>query len=186
MGDVRRVPEVQPQFATQTLCVHLRGTQISSCSMAVFFFPFRFADLLMWQIAITVASYCLYPMLETSPTPYRRLWALRARSVPWSVRESVPENQGVRGSVRGSVSGVLLAPGPRVSKRCPESVSGVSGHLFDTLETLSGHLLDTLGPGAKRTPETLPRTLPRTPRFSGTLSRTLRGTLRAQRARSLL
>ena len=76
--------------------------------------------------------------------------------------------------------------GPRVSKRCPESVSKVSGHLFDTLETLSGHLFDTLGPGAGMRPETLPRTLPQTPQFSGTLSRTFPGTLQARRARSPL
>ena len=53
------------------------------------------------------------PCLETSPTPYRRLRALRARSVPGSVRESVPENQGVRESVRGSVSGGLESHTPK-------------------------------------------------------------------------
>ena len=46
------------------------------------------------------------PIFETSPTPYRRLWALRARSVLGSVRENVPENRGVRESVQGSVSGI--------------------------------------------------------------------------------
>ena len=57
------------------------------------------------------------------------------------VSEGVSPKIGVSERVSGGVS-----RGPRVSKRCPESVSGVSGHLFDTPETLSGHLLDTLGP----------------------------------------
>ena len=53
--------------------------------------------------------------IETSPTPYRKLRPLRARSVLGSVRESVPRKSGCP---------------KRVSKRCPESVSGVSGHPF--------------------------------------------------------
>ena len=72
-------------------------------------------------------------------------------------------NRGVRGSVWGSVSGVLRAPDPRVSKRCPESVSGVSKgvrtlwrHSRDTFWTLWGSVS-----GAGRAPETLPQTLPR-------------------------
>ena len=60
-----------------------------------------------------------------------------------------------------------------MSKKCPESVSKVSGHLSDTLETLSGHFLDTLGRGAGMTPETLPpNTLLDTPIFGDTLSDT--------------
>ena len=71
------------------------------------------------------------------------------------------------GSVPGVCLGVSLGPSGE-SKKCPESVPGVSGHLFDTLGTLSGHFLDTPEPGARRARET-PRDTP--------------GTLRARRAR---
>ena len=95
--------------------------------------------------------------------------ALRARSVSGSVPESVPENQGVAGSVRWSVSGV--------SKKYRKSVLGVlkrcPRHSGDTLGTLFGHS----GARARRAPETLCRT----PRFSGTLSGTLPETLRPER-----
>ena len=58
---------------------------------------------------------------------------------------------GVSGSVPQSVSGALRVPGSGVSKKCPESVPGVSGTpFFDTPRTLSGHFLDTLEPGARR------------------------------------
>ena len=54
-----------------------------------------------------------------------------------------PENRGVQGSVPRSVSAALQASGPRVSKKCPESVLGVlkrcPGHSGDTLGTLFGH-----------------------------------------------
>ena len=147
--------------------------------------------------------------LETSPTPYRRLRALRARSVPGSVRESVPENRGVRESVsgrvspgeclRGSVSGGVspggVSPGEclrgpfgpqcvqKVFRECVWSVRTPFWHSGDTLGTLFGH---SGARRARRAPETLPRTLSRTPRFSGTLARTLSGTLRARTPRSLL
>ena len=73
------------------------------------------------------------------------------------------------GSVPRGVSGALRAPGSGVSKKCPESVPGVSGtpfrHSGDTLGTLSGH-------SGARGPKG-PRDTPR-----DTL-----GTLRARRAR---
>ena len=95
----------------------------------------------------------------TPPACYRSLSGPSGPKCPGSVPRGVP---------RG-VSRVLRARGSGVSKKCPESVPGVSGHLFDTPGTLSGHFLDTpeRQPGARRAPET-PR---------GT------GTLRARRAR---
>ena len=50
--------------------------------------------------------------------------------VPGSVSESVPENGVVPRSVPRGVPGALRAPGSRVSKKCPESVPGVSGTPF--------------------------------------------------------
>ena len=79
--------------------------------------------------------------LETSSAPYRSLSGPLGPSVPGSARRSVPENRGVRRSVRGGVPRVLRAPASGVSKKCPESVRGVSkrcpGHSGDILGTLS-------------------------------------------------
>ena len=52
--------------------------------------------------------------LETSPTTYRRLRALRARSVLGSVRQSVPENQRVR-----TPFGHSGARGPKCPRETP-------------------------------------------------------------------
>ena len=60
--------------------------------------------------------------VENSPAPYKALRALRARSPPRSARESVPETQGVPGSVWGSAPGILWAPSPNVSKKWLKSV----------------------------------------------------------------
>ena len=78
------------------------------------------------------------------PRPARRVFrALRARSVPESVRHGVPENGGVRGSVPRAVSGALR--GPR-----PWSVPKVSPECQDTFLTLSGHTCLTLqSPGSE-------------------------------------
>ena len=81
------------------------------------------------------------------------------------------------------VSGALRAPGSGVSKKCPESVPGVSGTPFWPFLTLSGHFLDTPEPGARRAPETPRRTLPRTPPVFGDTLGDTPGTLRARRAR---
>ena len=93
---------------------------------------------------------------------------------------SVPENRGVRRSVRG---GVPRAFGPRAPE-CPKSVPGVSEKCRVTLR---GHSRDTFwtlrSPGPEGLLGTPPRTLRRTPRFSGTLRQTLPGTLGPRRAR---
>ena len=52
--------------------------------------------------------------LENSPAPYRSLRALRARSAPGSVRESVSKNRGVPKSVWRSALGALL----KVTEKC--------------------------------------------------------------------
>ena len=80
-------------------------------------------------------------------------------------------------SPRVSQQGVSEGVSPGVPG-CPQSVSRVSGHLFDTPETSSGHFLDTPEPGARRGPGTPQETVRRTPPFSGTLSEALPGTLR--------
>ena len=59
-------------------------------------------------------------------------------------------------------------------QRCPESLPGVSGHLFDTLATPFGHSF-----AAWRHP----RDISRTPPFWATPCWTVSGALRAQRAR---
>ena len=64
--------------------------------------------------------------IETSSPPYRSLSGPLSPSVPGSVRRSVPENRGVRRSVRGSVPRALRAPRSGVSRKCPENVPGVS------------------------------------------------------------
>ena len=85
-------------------------------------------------------------------------------SVPRSVPQSVPENGGC-------LTECLLG--------CPQSVSRVSGHLFDTPETISGHsgTRGLKGPGD--TPGDTPSD---TPVFGDTLGDTPRDT-RARRAR---
>ena len=99
------------------------------------------------------------------PRPARRVFrALRA--LPESDRQGVPK----MGSVPRGVSGALRAPGSGVSKRCPESVPGVSGHFRHSWDAFL--TLRSLGPE-----ETRCGTLPWTPLLSGdTLSVTLRDT----------
>ena len=90
-----------------------------------------------------------------------RLWALRARSVLGSVRESVPENRGVRESVQ------------KVSRECLRSVKKVSGHSGDTLGTPFGH---SGARGLKGPRDIPPDTLSDTPIFGDTLSNAPRDT----------
>ena len=78
---------------------------------------------------------------------------------PTKLQSPRPATGVSRGILRG-VSGALRAPGSEVSKKCPESVPGVSKRCPDTSGTLSGHFLDTPEPGARRAPET-PRRTPR-------------------------
>ena len=88
-----------------------------------------------------------------------------------------PKTGGVRRSVRRGVSGALRAPGSGVSKKCPESVPGVSGtpcwHSGDTFGTLFGHS----GAWGPKGPRDTRRTLRRTPPvFGDTLGDTPRDT----------
>ena len=73
-------------------------------------------------------------LVATPPTCYRSLSGFSGPKCP--------------GSVPRGVSGVLRAPGSRVSQKCPESVPGASKrcpeHSGDTLRTLSGHFRGTL------------------------------------------
>ena len=110
--------------------------------------------------------------VENSPARYRSLRALRARSAPGDVRESVSKNRGVPESVWRSALGALL----KVTEKCPKSV------FLDTFKSHFGHIL---GRGSKD-PWSTPSETPRHTRFSGTLSRALRGGLRTRRARRLL
>ena len=80
------------------------------------------------------------------------------RGVPESVRQGVPENGDVRGSVPRGVSGA------RRAAECQKGVARVSKRCPDTSGTLSGHLFDTSEPGARKAPETPCRTLSGTPR----------------------
>ena len=84
------------------------------------------------------------PLVLRTPRPATGVSrALRARSVPGVSPRVSPKTGGVRGSVRRGVFGALWAPGSGVSKKCPESVRGVSkrclGRSGDTLGTLFGH-----------------------------------------------
>ena len=120
------------------------------------------------------------------------LWALRVRKAPTSQKShsgpsgpkcpgecpTVSPKMGVSEGVPWGVSGPF---GPRAPE-CQKGVPRVSKRCPDTLRTLSGHLFDTPWPGARRALETPRRTLPRTPPFSGTPRRTLSRTLRARRA----
>ena len=108
-------------------------------------------------------------MLEKAPTSQKSLSGPSGPKCPGECPTRCPRKWGV--------SGALRAPGSGVSRRCPESVPGVSGHLFDTLRTRFWHPEF----GAQRAPETPRGTLPRTPPFSGTPCRTLSGTLRARK-----
>ena len=57
---------------------------------------------------VSCATIYLQDRIENSPAPYRGLRALRGRSAPGSVRESVSKNRGVPESVWGSALGALL------------------------------------------------------------------------------
>ena len=116
------------------------------------------------------SNFGFYGLLLRPPWPATGVSrALRARSVS----RSVPENRGVSESVPRSVSGALRAPGSGVSKKCPESVPGVSKrclrHSGDTLGTLFGHS-GTRGP--KGPGDTPWDTLGDTPVFGDTLGDT--------------
>ena len=93
----------------------------------------------------------------------RSLRALRARSAPGSVRESVSKNRGVPESVWGSALGALL----KVTQKCPKSV------VLDTFKSLFEHIL---GRGSKHPCSTPSDTPTHTPLFRDTLSGTSGGT----------
>ena len=104
-----------------------------------------------------------FDSLDSPDQPEESFGPFGPEWLPDTVRQDVPENAGVRGSVPRGASGPGLRSVKKVSwgvsKRCPDT------------------------PG---TPETPRGTLPRTPPFSGTLCRTLSGTPRARRARMTL
>ena len=113
---------------------------------------------------VVVARFCkkvATPPLQPPPTCYRSLSGPSGPKCP----ECVPENGGVRGSVRRGVPGAQRAPGSGVSKKCPESAPGTF--------TLRRHSRDTFW--TLRSPGTPLLTLPRTPPFSGTPSGTPSG-----------
>ena len=120
-----------------------------------------------------LANSC-YPtsILETSPTPYRRLRGLRTRSVR-GVSERVSPKIGVSERASGGVSPGPFGPRTPV---CPKGVLRVSLECQDTFLTLRGHSQDTFwtlwGPGR----DTPPDTLSDTPIFGDTLSDTPRDT----------
>ena len=111
------------------------------------------------------------PRFETCPAPYRRLRALRARSVPGvsdRVSPKIRVSEGVSGGVSRGPSGPR-APEcpkgvPRVSPECP-------GHLVDTPDTLG----TPFGHSGARGPEGPRDTRPDTPSdtliFGDTLSK---------------
>ena len=80
------------------------------------------------------------------PTSYRGLSGPSGPSVPGSVPESVPKSEGVRRSVPRGVPKAIRAPGSRVSKKCPESVSGVwAGGMELQVSEPTDFLRDLLG-----------------------------------------
>ena len=103
---------------------------------------------------------------ETSPTPYRRLR-------PGECPRECPRKSECPRECPGECLAGPSAPGPRVSKRSPESVPGVSKRCPDTPETLSGHS-GARGPKGPR--DTPPNTLSDTQISGDTLSDTPRDT----------
>ena len=105
--------------------------------------------------------------VANSPSSYRSLLGPSGPKCPGVSGSAL--SRGVRGSVTWGACRPLRAPGSRVSRKCPESVPGVSngcpGHSRDTLGTLfghsgawgpkgpadtRGHFLDTSGPKGPR------------------------------------
>ena len=85
-----------------------------------------------WSCRFLLTAHLSDPSIETSPTP-QEASGPSGPKCPGECPRECPPKSGCPRECRGSVSGDLRAPGPRVSKRCPESVYGVSGDLFHTL-----------------------------------------------------
>ena len=117
----------------------------------------------------TPQSFRKLPRLAIPPACYRSLSGPSGPKCPRSVPKSVPESEGCPGECPTGCSRGPSGPGSGVSKKCPESVPGVS-------KRCPGHSRDTLGdtPGtlrarrARETPVTAGRQdrNPRLPRVS--------------------